>query len=251
MNTTTLKTVQYSIGTVSVQGEPAHTKNLFADSRFPLDTRVDMRRLRLLAMLALAMQVTTHGEHGEYHDRHEHADHHENEEHHDHHDHDHNHDNDHNHHEHGHGHEGHDHAHDHDGLHDHHDTINVDAADWDKTVLADKHVWAVKFYSGMCSACRAFKPEWEAAHALVQGLHWAAVDIDKKANVELAQRYGVLDEGIPNVKLINAADVPLPVVTADVVKAAAVASALREKLASTNAVQDGAGFFVGRAKAEL
>lgn len=221
-------------------------KNLFADTRFPLDTRVDMRRLRLLAMLALAVQVTTHGEHGEYHDRHEHADHHENEEHHDHHDHDHNHDNDHNHHEHGHGHD-----HDHDGLHDHHDTINVDAADWDKTVLADKHVWAVKFYSGMCSACRAFKPEWEAAHALVQGLHWAAVDIDKKANVELAQRYGVLDEGIPNVKLINAADAPLPVVTADVVKAAAVASALREKLASTNAVQDGAGFFVGRAKAEL
>jgi thiol-disulfide isomerase/thioredoxin len=186
-----------------------------------------MRRLRLLAMVALAVQVTAHGEHGEYHDRHEHADHHENDEH--------------------------KHAdhHDHDGLHDHHDTINVDAADWDQTVLADKHVWAIKFYSGMCSACRAFKPEWDAAHELVQGLHWAAVDIDKKANVELAQRYGVLDEGIPNVKLINAADVPLPVVTADVVKAAAVASALREKLASANAVQDDAGFYVGHAKAEL
>ena len=202
-------------------------------------------------MVALAVHVTAHGKHGEYHDRHEHADHHENDEHKhaDHHDHTHDHDNDHDHHE--HGHEGHDHAHDHDGLHDHHDTINVDAADWDKTVLADKHVWAIKFYSGMCSACRAFKPEWDAAHELVQGLHWAAVDIDKKANVELAQRYGVLDEGIPNVKLINAADVPLPVVTADVVKAAAVASALREKLASANAVQDGAGFYVGRAKAEL
>jgi len=210
----------------------------------PRNTRDEMRRLRLLAMVALAVQVTAHGEHGEYHDRHEHADHHENDEHKhaDHHDHsDHDHTHDHN--------EG--HAHDHDGLHDHHDTINVDAADWDKTVLADKHVWAIKFYSGMCSACRAFKPEWDAAHELVQGLHWAAVDIDKKANVELAQRYGVLDEGIPNVKLINAADVPLPVVTADVVKAAAVASALREKLASANAVQDDAGFYVGRAKAEL
>ena len=44
-------------------------------------------------MVALAVQVTAHGEHGEYHDRHEHADHHENDEHKhaDHHDHDHTH----------------------------------------------------------------------------------------------------------------------------------------------------------------
>jgi len=38
----------------------------------------------------------------------------------------------------------------------------------------------------------ACKPAYEAAHASVDGLHWAAINIDQKENVALASRMGVL-----------------------------------------------------------
>jgi len=67
-------------------------------------------------------------------------------------------------------------------------------------VLSHPHVWAVRFHS----ACQSFEPAWLAAVGAVPGLHWGSVNIDVRDNVPLAQRLGVLQEGIPNVKLINA-----------------------------------------------
>jgi len=86
---------------------------------------------------------------------------------------------------------------------------------------------------------------------MVDGLHWAAVNIDNKQNIALAKKFGVLDEGIPNVKLVNAADAPLDVVSGDVTQGDIVAQAIRDKLASANAVRDNAGYYIGHGKTEF
>ena len=110
------------------------------------------------------------------------------------------------HHDHDHDHDHHDHDH---SLHDHHDVMELSAKEYEQMVANDKHAWVVKFHSGMCGACASFKPAYESAHNTVDGLHWAAIDIDNKANMPLAKRMGVLDEGIPNVKLVNVQEVSI------------------------------------------
>ena len=91
--------------------------------------------------------------------------------------------------------------------------MELSASAYEKVVDNDPHVWVVKFYSRMCGSCKAFKPDFEAARGKVDGLHWAQVSIDDKENIGLAKKLGVLTEGIPNVKIINAAEMPLPVVS--------------------------------------
>lgn len=156
------------------------------------------------------------------------------------------HDHDHGHHDHDHGHHNHDHGHAHE-----HDIINLDVNSWDKVVSGDEHVWAVKFYSGMCSSCQSFAPHFETAKEELDGLHWAQVDIDRKAGMQLASRFGVLEEGIPNVKLINAADAPLPIVTGDTPAAAIVVQTIRDTLSAAGAKVDAAGYFVSSVRTEL
>jgi hypothetical protein len=87
----------------------------------------------------------------------------------------------------------------------------------------------------------------------VDGLHWGAVDIDKKENIALAKRFGVLSEGIPNVKLVNAgeASLALPVMTGDVLGADALAAKLKEVLARADARLDASGHYVGGGRVEL
>ena len=160
------------------------------------------------------------------------------------HDHDHGHDHD-DHHGHDHDHHGHDHD-DHHG-HDHGTAIDVDASSWD-TVAKDPHVWVVKFHSLLCSSCKAFAPEWEAATESMHGLHWASVNIDEKKNLPLAERFGVLQEGIPNVKIMNAAEGgPLPVVTGDVPNAKDLMQTIERVLADTGAATDEHGWYRGPA----
>ena len=161
-------------------------------------------------------------------------------------------------HEHGHHHHDHDHdehaAHDHDhaaGLHDHHEVMPLSAKEYEAMVANDKHVWAVKFYSGMCGACKSFKPAFMDAHKTVDGLHWAAIDIDNKSNIGLAKRMGVLDEGIPNVKLVNVQETPLSIVAGDTPSATDFAKKLTDTLATSGAKKDDAGFYLSRSRAEL
>ena len=77
------------------------------------------------------------------------------------------------------------------------------------------------------------------------------VSVDEKENVDLAQRYGVLDEGIPNVKLINAAEVPLPIVSGDVPGEDEVVAKLKQVLQSAGARQDASGYYIAHGRSEL
>ena len=148
-----------------------------------------------------------------------------------------------------------DHEHENDGddrnVHSHHKTIDLHAASWDKVVASDNHVWVVLFHSLLCTSCQAFASEWDSTRSMVDGLHWASVNIDDQDNIALANKFGVLQEGIPNVKLVNAADVPLGIVSGEVPKADQVARSIRETLANAGAAQDLAGYFRSHGRGEL
>ena len=199
----------------------------------------------------------------------------------DHHDHDHDHhDHDHDHHDHHDDHHDHDH-HDHAG-HDHERPMELSAASWESTVVNSPHIWAVNFHSGMCSSCQAFKPEWEALAHAVDGLcvaalpnpllhipgwlgscrvrvwathtmspfhcpsrrHWGELNIDHAENIPVAKRYGVLKEGIPNIKLFGVGAEPVPIMTGDVLTAAVLAPTLKQQLGASGAEMDSAHFYL-------
>jgi thiol-disulfide isomerase/thioredoxin len=206
-----------------------------------------MRLLLVATALAALTLAAAHSDHE--HDHHEHNDH----------DHDHG-GHDHGGHEHGghdhggHDHGGHEHGHDHghdDHLHEHHDILELSAKQYEKMVAADDHVWAVKFHSEMCGSCQSFKPTFEAGAEAVDGLHWAAINIDIKENIGLAKRMGVLTEGIPNVKLVNAADSPLSIVGGELPTAAEFTDKVRDVLVQAGASKDAGGYYQARGRQEL
>ena len=127
--------------------------------------------------------------------------------------------------------------------HDFPDIVELSAESWDNIIDNDDHVWVVKFYSKLCSSCQAFKPAFEAASAQVDGLHWAALSIDEIENLKFAKAFGILNEGIPNVKLLNAADSPLPIVSGETPEASEVVAKLKETLQSAGATRDAAGYY--------
>ena len=156
----------------------------------------------------------------------------------------HGHDDDDDHDGHDHGHDGHDHDHDH---HDHEGAIELTTATWDREIGASPLVWAVLFHSGMCGSCKEFHPHWDALRETQKGLHWGEVNIDKFENVPLAKKYGVLKEGIPNIKLFAGKRFPLMVMTdGDTLTAAAVAPKLGAAIKQLDVMQDKAGFFLSK-----
>lgn len=180
----------------------------------------------LLLLACIALPSAAHGTHS-HRDVERHAQ-----------DHDHHHAHDHDH-EHGHDHHEHD-------IHDHeHSLIDVSAKSWEKLVQDDAHVWVVKFYSKMCGSCQAFAPAFEKAVESVEGLHWAQVNIDDKENVSLAKKMGILNEGIPNVKIFNMAEAPLPVVTGDTPTEDALIKSIKDALSSSSGRKDAHGFYTG------
>ena len=158
---------------------------------------------------------------------------------------------------------GHDHHHHHDDddqlhRHDHdHDTpTELTAATWEHTVLDSPHVWVVKFHSKMCGTCQEFKPEWDKLTDSVEGLHWAELNVDEKANVPVAMNLGVLNEGIPNIKVFNLASEPSPLMSSgEVIPAAQLAPTLEQLVAGRQ--RDSSGYLLaptaasGFARSEL
>jgi len=125
-------------------------------------------------------------------------------------------------------------------------------------VLDSPHVWVVKFHSKMCGTCQEFKPEWEKLADSVEGLHWAELNVDVKANVQVALDLGVLKEGIPNIKVFNLASEPSPLMSSgEVIPAAQLVPTLEQLVASSGAQKDRSDFFLapsaasGFARSEL
>ena len=130
------------------------------------------------------------------------------------------------------------------------DCVELAAADFEATVLREQHVYVVEFYSALCSACRAFRRDWDAVRRRVDGLHWGKIDVDNAENRALALRMGVLEQGVPNVKLFNAAAEPSDVVRGDTPDAETLEKLIREALAGAGTELSASGYYQ-RARVEL
>ena len=70
-------------------------------------------------------------------------------------------------------------------------------------VLADERVFMVEFYSGMCGSCQEFAPTWAKLEKAAKNVATAKVNIDEEEGMKFAQKVGVLDEGLPNIRLFT------------------------------------------------
>jgi len=74
--------------------------------------------------------------------------------------------------------------------------------------------------------------------------HWGELNIDHAENIPVAKRYGVLKEGIPNIKLFGVGAEPVPIMTGDVLTAAVLAPTLKQQLEASGAEMDSSQFYL-------
>lgn len=80
----------------------------------------------------------------------------------------------------------------------------LSAATFDSDVINSDEAWLVEFYSPMCGSCSEFATSWDKIEKNFKAsISTGKVNIDKKENMKLAQDLGVLDEGLPNVRLFH------------------------------------------------
>lgn len=92
-------------------------------------------------------------------------------------------------------------------------SLELNPSGFDKEVLNDSNIWLVEFYSEMCGSCKEFSPTWDAITSKVKSLSCGKINIDDKFGTALAQKLGVLDQGLPNIQLITGFDKLIPIVT--------------------------------------
>jgi len=84
---------------------------------------------------------------------------------------------------------------------------DLTAASFKSDALTDPRLWLVEFYSAMCGSCREFAPTWTRLEQnLKEKIMFGKVNIDEREGMQLAQSLGVLDEGIPCLRLYKAKD---------------------------------------------
>jgi thiol-disulfide isomerase/thioredoxin len=70
-------------------------------------------------------------------------------------------------------------------------------------VLESDNAWVVEFYSDMCGSCQEFAPVWETLTRKLKSIKNGKINIDSSEGMKLAQKLGVLDEGIPNIQFYS------------------------------------------------
>jgi len=80
-----------------------------------------------------------------------------------------------------------------------------DPSQFDAVVMQDPRVFCIEFYSSMCGSCTEFAPTWATLEGKMTSVVTAKVNIDEKSGMALAQKLGVLDEGLPNIRLFSRA----------------------------------------------
>ena len=73
------------------------------------------------------------------------------------------------------------------------------------TFLDDERAVLVEFYSGMCGSCKEFEPTWAKIEKAAKSIATAKVNIDADEGLAIAESLGVLEEGLPNVRLFKTA----------------------------------------------
>jgi len=69
--------------------------------------------------------------------------------------------------------------------------------------ISNEYITIMKFYSPMCGGCLEIAPEFEDAITIydMMGIKTMAINIDNNTEMEFAAAIGVLDEGLPNIRI--------------------------------------------------
>ena len=70
-------------------------------------------------------------------------------------------------------------------------------------VVEDSRVWIVEFFSPMCGSCQEFASIWEKVEANMKTIRVGKINIDDPNGAALAKSLGVLEEGVPNIRLFS------------------------------------------------
>ncbi|MCQ2816692.1 MAG: thioredoxin domain-containing protein, partial [archaeon] len=73
---------------------------------------------------------------------------------------------------------------------------------YENTVLNSGKPWVLHFASKKCESCQSFEPTWKTITEYAEGAEFGEVDMDDPKGVSLAEKLGVIDEAIPNIKYI-------------------------------------------------
>jgi thiol-disulfide isomerase/thioredoxin len=72
--------------------------------------------------------------------------------------------------------------------------------------MMDERVFMVEFYSAMCGSCQEFAPTWAKLEKASKNIVTAKLDIDEPDVMAIADALGVLEEGLPNIRLFTEAN---------------------------------------------
>jgi tetratricopeptide (TPR) repeat protein len=93
-----------------------------------------------------------------------------------------------------------------DGDVDENGEVHLNSDNYSRLVETSSDVWLVEYYSGKCGSCKEFLPTWhDVSDIFADKLRRARVNIDDKAGMALAQSQGILNHGIPAVRLVSGA----------------------------------------------
>lgn len=79
---------------------------------------------------------------------------------------------------------------------------DLDPLTFQQEVIEDDAAWVIEFYSPMCGSCKEFTPIWNSLTKKIKSIKTGKINIDNKDGLKIAEKLGVLDEGIPNVQLM-------------------------------------------------
>lgn len=80
---------------------------------------------------------------------------------------------------------------------------DFDMTSFKSKVIDDERVWLVEFYSTMCGSCKEFSGVWSKIEASMKSIETTKINIDHVDGMEVAKALRVLEEGIPNVRILN------------------------------------------------
>ena len=71
-------------------------------------------------------------------------------------------------------------------------------------IIGSDQVGIIEFYSAMCGGCAEFAPTWTRIVEKVKPfMITGKINIDDKAGLKIAQDLGVLDDGVPHIRIFN------------------------------------------------
>lgn len=94
----------------------------------------------------------------------------------------------------------------------------------------------------MCGSCQEFAPVWDTLTKKLKSIKTGKINIDTKDGLALAQKLGVLDEGIPNIQLYHKKGAAISLMTGDLASTGYLMQELKMRVKTL--LKDDSGLFL-------